>query len=756
MQHSQVRKKPDEELQDLSGEVIGKRYKLKKQAGQGAHGMVYLGKDTQTDMHIAVKVMAKSKKHKVKFQREVQIMKDIMKDSQLQNHESSYNAKNSKPTSAIGFPQLFHYELTKDCFALVMERLGPSLKDIRDQISKRFSLKNTIMIAIQLVKRLKTMHDLGYVHRDLKPANIMMGQGKKENIVYLIDFGLTKKVGQISMGYTSQGQISRKMAGTPIYSSINAHLATGEYFKKDDLESMMYVIVQISKGVLPWQSTRAQNQEDYRELMLQKASIPPSLLCKDLPIEFTKILEYILNIENGNEVDYSYIDFLFNKAADKNNIKLDGDTQNMSKNALKAVSNLENEFHPNFHMNNEMQKNDKLNFTFKDKAQSSNVLMFPYNNTSHSNFNSIKLDKNLNELQGNKSQIVQIDECSHQEGAQQKQDGYQFPSPSDENTQNQINNLAQNKDEQFATSKIHQKRKASNHKKRKAPRKKSKCKNDDQKHEDLNNCQSTVSNQQFSQKIEKHEENKAQESYEQKHLDQQQSLSKERTQQTTCLTNMFSANDSNQPSFSYQDLQNQNQNSLKQEKIDYQIPAKATQQKNKYVIDVIQEDVNGELLVSSNSLLYQSQFKFNKPHSNNHENKIDSQLRQIEIALGEAGIIHQKENICQNFQSNDDIVFLKNSNNKIQIDEDILDKSLNETDTYRDFMHNLQRLDEMQAQPFDKANFTSEQLCSNQNSSKNSRNQEQVGFQRDYLNNSIRLVPIFQNKSNNIKNLQTS
>jgi serine/threonine protein kinase len=37
------------------------------------------------------------------------------------------------------------------------------------------------------------MHDIGYVHRDLKPANIMMGYGKKSNIVYLIDFGLAKK-----------------------------------------------------------------------------------------------------------------------------------------------------------------------------------------------------------------------------------------------------------------------------------------------------------------------------------------------------------------------------------------------------------------------------------------------------------------------------------------------------------------------------------------------------------------------------------
>jgi casein kinase 1 len=106
------------------------------------------------------------------------------------------------------------------------------------------------------------MHDLGYIHRDLKPANIMMGLGKKENTVYLIDFGLTKKMGAISIGYQGANQISRKMAGTPIYSSINAHLANGgnffvlykflECYKKDDLESMMYVLIQLIKGSLPW------------------------------------------------------------------------------------------------------------------------------------------------------------------------------------------------------------------------------------------------------------------------------------------------------------------------------------------------------------------------------------------------------------------------------------------------------------------------------------------------------------------------
>ena len=58
--------------------------------------------------------------------------------------------------------------------------------------------------------------------------------------------------------------------------------------------------------------------------MLQKASIPPTVLCKELPIEFAKVLEYVLNLENGNDVDYSYLECLFLKAAEKNGIVLDG------------------------------------------------------------------------------------------------------------------------------------------------------------------------------------------------------------------------------------------------------------------------------------------------------------------------------------------------------------------------------------------------------------------------------------------------
>ena len=80
--------------------------------------------------------MAKNKKHKIKFQREVQILKDIHKEF----------GKGKSP--ALGFPQYYHSELAKECFLLAMERLGPSLKDIKDQICKRFSLKNTIQVGL--------------------------------------------------------------------------------------------------------------------------------------------------------------------------------------------------------------------------------------------------------------------------------------------------------------------------------------------------------------------------------------------------------------------------------------------------------------------------------------------------------------------------------------------------------------------------------------------------------------------------------
>ena len=48
------------------------------------------------------------------------------------------------------------------------------------------------MITIQLVKRLRVLHEAGYLHNDLKPDNILVGLNDPE-VVYLIDFGSASK-----------------------------------------------------------------------------------------------------------------------------------------------------------------------------------------------------------------------------------------------------------------------------------------------------------------------------------------------------------------------------------------------------------------------------------------------------------------------------------------------------------------------------------------------------------------------------------
>ena len=85
------------------------------------------------------------------------------------------------------------------------------------------------------------MHEHDYVHRDLKPENFVIGLDKEENIIYLIDFGLSKKY-KDSKGDHILYKEGKSILGTVRYVSIYTHLGI-EQSRRDDIESLGYILI---------------------------------------------------------------------------------------------------------------------------------------------------------------------------------------------------------------------------------------------------------------------------------------------------------------------------------------------------------------------------------------------------------------------------------------------------------------------------------------------------------------------------------
>jgi len=164
-----------------------------------------------------------------------------------------------------------------------MDFLGPTLEDLFNFCGRRFSLKTVLLLADQMLTRLRTLHSVSYIHRDVKPENFLMGTGKKSSRVYLIDFGLAKKYRDIKTHQHIPYKENKSLSGTARYASINAHLGI-EQSRRDDLEGLGYVLCYFLKGHLPWMGERGDNNsEKYIQIMDKKMAIPIEKLVINFP-----------------------------------------------------------------------------------------------------------------------------------------------------------------------------------------------------------------------------------------------------------------------------------------------------------------------------------------------------------------------------------------------------------------------------------------------------------------------------------------
>ena len=97
-----------------------------------------------------------------------------------------------------------------------------------------------------------------------------------------------------------------------------------EQSRRDDLESVGYVLMYFLRGELPWQGLRVKSKEDrYRKILEKKKETSSEDLCKNFPHEFYKFVEYTKNLGYEDNPDYEMLKNLFTDVLKKRNDKFD-------------------------------------------------------------------------------------------------------------------------------------------------------------------------------------------------------------------------------------------------------------------------------------------------------------------------------------------------------------------------------------------------------------------------------------------------
>lgn len=113
-------------------------------------------------------------------------------------------------------------------------------------------------------------------YRDFKPANILVGMEEDSNCIYLADFGLVTKCMNDSYLLTNYQKVEGKfIIGTIVYSSLNSQLGSRGAYKLDDIESMMYVLIYLALGDLPWKGKKKTENKQYDRILKEKMMIEP-------------------------------------------------------------------------------------------------------------------------------------------------------------------------------------------------------------------------------------------------------------------------------------------------------------------------------------------------------------------------------------------------------------------------------------------------------------------------------------------------
>jgi casein kinase 1 len=262
--------------------IIGNKYLFIEKLGQGNFGVVYKGLNRRTNELVAIKVEPINS-----------LLKCLKNEAKIYQYLRNEN----------GFLQIKWFEIDKINSYMVTDLLGINLTSYKKQNEKlNINLNNNIRpIGIQMIQRVKSLHDKSLIHRDIKPDNFLFGINEKKDLLYLIDLGFCKRYildnnKHITNKYTQQ------IIGSPTFVSLNVHRLC-QPSRRDDIESILYILLFLINK-LNWDYLLVKDQYNNDKMIHLKENIIHNI---NIPAVIIELIGYCRKLNFDESPNYQYI-----------------------------------------------------------------------------------------------------------------------------------------------------------------------------------------------------------------------------------------------------------------------------------------------------------------------------------------------------------------------------------------------------------------------------------------------------------------
>ncbi len=258
-------------------DIIEGRYRLLKQIGSGAHGVVFRARDLESRTDVAIKFLAadvgRQASYVERLRREALAMARLRGTSAVYVHGLRTEAQGST--------------------YLIMEYLqGRDLQrylEFAEERGGQFKPERLLPMLRPIASTLEAAHQQGIVHRDLKPSNIMVLDKNVGGGVRLLDFGLVKLLDQKRL--TGEGQV----AGTPSYIAPEAWRGHPlEVDHRVDVYALGVIVFRALSGRVPYKS---KSMVDMLDWALRGTRPSLHALRPDLPRDIDRWVQMTLAVD---------------------------------------------------------------------------------------------------------------------------------------------------------------------------------------------------------------------------------------------------------------------------------------------------------------------------------------------------------------------------------------------------------------------------------------------------------------------------